>query len=156
MSHQLPDVQASQPDVTVGLSQVGVTNVDKLVKIARDDKRPFVLMAEFEVFVDLPSGRKGIDMSRNMQVIDEILEDAVSEPTYRVEDMCGDVAERLLEKHDYTSTAEVRMSADFVVREDTPASELPTQSTITIVASAEATDERTRAEIGRASCRERV
>jgi GTP cyclohydrolase-4 len=105
-------------------------------------------MAEFEVFVDLPGGRKGIDMSRNMQVIDEILEDAVSEPTYRVEDMCGDVAERLLEKHEYTSTAEVRMTADFVVREDTPASELPTQSTITIVASAEATEEGTREEIG--------
>ena len=148
MSHQLPDVQASQPDVTVGLSQVGVTNVDKLVKIARDDKRPFVLMADFEVFVDLPSGRKGVDMSRNMQVIDEILEDAVSEPTYRVEDMCGDVAERLLKKHEYTSTAEVRMTADFVVREDTPASELPTQSTITIVASATATEAGTREEIG--------
>ncbi|WP_144904078.1 GTP cyclohydrolase MptA [Halobellus captivus] len=148
MSHQLPDVQASEPDVTVGLSQVGVTGVDKLVKLARDGKRPLILMAEFEVFVDLPSGRKGIDMSRNMQVIDETLEAAVSEPAYRVEDMCGDVAERLLEKHEYTSTAEVRMTADFVVREDTPASELPTQSTITIVASATATEEGTREEIG--------
>jgi GTP cyclohydrolase-4 len=105
-------------------------------------------MADFEVFVDLPSGRKGIDMSRNMQVIDETLESAVSEPAYRVEDMCGDAAERLLEKHEYTSTAEVRMTADFVVREDTPASELPTQSTITIVASATATEEGTREEIG--------
>ncbi|MFB6252778.1 MAG: GTP cyclohydrolase MptA [Halobellus sp.] len=149
MSHQLPDVQASQPDVTVGLSQVGVTGVDKLVKLARDGKqRPLVLMAEFEVFVDLPSGRKGIDMSRNMQVIDETLESAVSEPTFRVEDMCGDAAERLLAKHDYTSTAEVRMTADFVVREDTPASSLATQSTISIVASATATDEGTREEIG--------
>jgi len=149
MSHQLPDVQASQPDVSVGLSQVGVTGVDKLVKLARDGKRrPLVLMAEFEVFVDLPSGRKGIDMSRNMQVIDETLEAAVSEPAYRVEDMCGDAAERLLAKHDYTSTAEVRMTADFVVREDTPASGLATQSTITIVASATATEEGTREEIG--------
>ncbi|SDY51091.1 GTP cyclohydrolase MptA [Halobellus clavatus] len=149
MSHQLPDVQASQPDVTVGLSQVGVTGVDKLVKLARDGRqRPLVLMAEFEVFVDLPSGRKGIDMSRNMQVIDETLESAVSEPTFRVEDMCGDAAERLLAKHEYTSTAEVRMTADFVVREDTPASGLATQSTISIVASATATDEGTREEIG--------
>ncbi|WP_435183279.1 GTP cyclohydrolase MptA [Halobellus sp. EA9] len=149
MSHQLPDVQASQPDVTVGLSQVGVTGVDKLVKLARDGRqRPLVLMAEFEVFVDLPSGRKGIDMSRNMQVIDETLESAVSEPAYRVEDMCGDAAERLLAKHDYTSTAEVRMTADFVVREDTPASGLATQSTITIVASATATEEGTREGIG--------
>ena len=148
MSHQLPDVQASQPDVTVGLSQVGVTGVEKLVKIARDGKRPLVLMAEFEVFVDLPSGRKGIDMSRNMQVIDEVLESAVSEPAYRVEDMCGDAAERLLAKHDYTTTAEVRMTAELVVREDTPASGLSTQSTAEIIASATATEDGTREEIG--------
>jgi GTP cyclohydrolase-4 len=148
MSHQLPDVQASKPDVTVGLSQVGVTGVEKLVKIARDDKRPLVLMADFEVFVDLPSGRKGIDMSRNMQVIDEVLEAAVSEPAYRVEDMCGDAAERLLAKHDYTSTAEVRMTAELVVREDTPASGLPTQSTVDIIASAVATEAGTHEEVG--------
>ncbi|KAB1187681.1 MULTISPECIES: GTP cyclohydrolase MptA [Haloferax] len=148
MSHQLPDVQASQPDVTVGLSQVGVTGVEKLVKIARDGKRPLVLMAEFEVFVDLPGGRKGIDMSRNMQVIDEVLEAAVSEPAYRVEDMCGDAAERLLAKHEYTTTAEVRMTAELVIREDTPASGLATQSTANIIASATATEDGTREEIG--------
>jgi GTP cyclohydrolase-4 len=148
MEHQLPDVQASQPDVTVGLSQVGVTGVEKLVKITQGGQRPLVLMAEFEVFVDLPSGRKGIDMSRNMQVIDEVLEEAISEGAYRVEDMCGDAAERLLAKHDYTSTAEVRMTAELVVREDTPASGLPTQSTVDIVASAVATDDGTHEEIG--------
>jgi GTP cyclohydrolase-4 len=148
MSHQLPDVQASKPDVTVGLSQVGVTDVRKLVKIARNGDRPLVLMAEFEVFVDLPSGRKGIDMSRNMQVIDEVLEEAVSEATYRLEDMCGDAAERLLAKHDYTSTADVRMEAELVVKEDTPASALGTQSTTRVIASAVATEEGTREEIG--------
>jgi GTP cyclohydrolase-4 len=148
MSKQLPDVQASRPDVTVGLSQVGVTGVEKLVKIAREDRRPIVLMAEFEVFVDLPSGRKGIDMSRNMQVIDETLEAATREPTYRVEDVCGDAAERLLEKHDYTTTATVEMEAELVLREATPESGLETQSTATIVAGATATDEGTRETIG--------
>jgi GTP cyclohydrolase-4 len=148
MSHQLPDVQASQPDVTVGLSQVGVTGVEKLVKVARDDKRPIVLMAEFEVFVDLPATRKGADMSRNMEVIDETLETATSEPTYRVEDVCGDAAERLLDKHDYTSQAEVRMTAELVTREQTPASDKLTQSTATIIASAVATEDGTHEEIG--------
>src|SRR6056297_3829493 len=132
MSQQLPDVQAGAPDVTVGLSQVGVTGVDKLVKIARDGKRPIVLMAEFEVFVDLPSRRKGIDMSRNMEVIDETLESAVSQPAYRVEDVCGDAAERLLEKHDYTTKAEVRMEADYALREEAPESRSPTESTATV------------------------
>jgi len=148
MSHQLPDVQASAPDVAVGLSQVGVTGVEKLVKLSRNGERPVVLMAEFEVFVDLPSGRKGIDMSRNLATVDEILEEITREEAYRVEDVCGDAAERLLEKHEYTTTAEVSMTAELVTREETPASGIETQNTATIVASATATDERTREEIG--------
>jgi GTP cyclohydrolase-4 len=149
MSQQLPDVQATEPDVAVGLSQVGVTGVEKLVKIAREDKRPIALMAELEVFVDLPQGRKGVDMSRNMEVIDETLEAAVSEPVYRVEEMCGDAAERLLEKHDYTTTATVKMEAELVLQDETPASERPTQGTADIIASATAQDgEPTREEIG--------
>jgi GTP cyclohydrolase-4 len=148
MSHQLPDVQATQPDVAVGLSQVGVTGVEKLVKLARKDKRPIVLMAEFEVFVDLPGGRKGIDMSRNMEVIDEILEETTETEAYRVEDVCGEAAERLLSKHEYTSTATVEMTADLVTKEATPASGKPTQNTATIIASATATDNGTHEEIG--------
>jgi GTP cyclohydrolase-4 len=148
MSEQLPDVQADRPDVTVGLNQVGVTGVEKLVKVARPEQRPIVLTAEFEVFVDLPPWRKGADMSRNMEVIDEILEMAVSEPTYRVEDVCGDAAELLLAKHDYTSKAEVRMEADYMTREQTPVSDRPTQGTVEILAGATATDEETTETIG--------
>ena len=148
MSHQLPDVQASSPDVTVGLSQVGVTGVEKLVKLARTDARPIVLMAEFEVTVDLPSWRKGADMSRNMEVIDEVLEAATREEAYRVEDVCGDAAEILLERHEYTTQATVAMEAAFIKREQTPATERETQHTVDIVASATATEEGTREEIG--------
>ncbi|MXR41615.1 GTP cyclohydrolase I FolE2 [Halobaculum sp. WSA2] len=148
MSHQLPDVQASRPDVSVGLSQVGVTGVDKLVKVDRGDPRPWVFMAEFSVFVDLPGERKGIDMSRNMEVIDEVLEAATREEAYRIEDVCGDAAERLLAKHDYTTTAEIEMTAELAAREDTPASGRETQSTFTVVASAVADEDGTREEIG--------
>lgn len=148
MSRQLPDVQANRPDVTVGLSQVGVTGVEKLVKIARPDERPIVLMADFEVFVDLPSWRKGADMSRNMEVINEVLEEAVSEPSYRVEDVCGDAAERLLAKHNYTTRAEVSMEAEYMIRDRTPESDRETQGTADIIAGATATEEGTREEIG--------
>ncbi|WP_132059434.1 GTP cyclohydrolase MptA [Halorussus amylolyticus] len=148
MDEQLPDVQASEPDVTVGLNRVGVTGVTKLVELARPEKRPIVLTAEFEVMVDLPSWRKGADMSRNMEVVDEILEDAVSEPTYRIEDVCGEAAERLLEKHDYTTKAEVRMEAEYMLKDRTPASDRPTQATADVIAGATATDEGTREEIG--------
>ncbi len=149
MSQQLPDVQASSPDVSVGLNRVGVTGVEKLVKLHRPEDRPIVLMAEFEVFVDLPGWRKGADMSRNMEVVDEMLEEAVSEPALRVEDVCGDVAERLIEKHEYTTNAEVRMEAEYMIRDRTPATDRPTQATADIIASATANDDgTTREEIG--------
>ncbi|AQL43410.1 GTP cyclohydrolase [Halorientalis sp. IM1011] len=148
MSQQLPDVQATSPDVSVGLNRVGVTGVEKLVKLGRADDRPIVLMAEFDVFVDLPSWRKGADMSRNMEVIDETLEAAVAEEVHRVEDVCGDAAERLIDKHEYTTKAEVTMEAEYVTRERTPESDRPTQSTADIIASATATDEGTHEEIG--------
>ncbi len=148
MSQQLPDVQAGAPDVTVGLNRVGVTGVEKLVKVARPEKRPIILMAEFEVYVDLPSWRKGADMSRNMEVIDETLEEAVSEPTYRPEDVCGAVAERLLDKHEYTTKAEVRMEAEYIVRDTTPATDRDTQHSTDIVAAATATEDGTHETIG--------
>jgi GTP cyclohydrolase-4 len=149
MSHQLPDVQATAPDVRIGLGHVGVTGVEKLVKVARDDDRPYVLMADFSVTVDLPRERKGLDMSRNMEAIDEILEEAVSEPVYRVEEMVGEAAERLLAKHDYTSTATVSMEAEWAVKDRTPATDKPTQSTVDILASATASeDEPTHEEVG--------
>ena len=149
MSQQLPDVQASSPDVSVGLNRVGVTGVEKLVKLHRPDDRPIVLMAEFEVFVDLPGWRKGADMSRNLEVVDEMLEEAVSEPALRVEDVCGDVAERLIEKHEYTTNAEVRMEAEYMIRDRTPATDRPTQATADIIASATANEDgTTREEIG--------
>ena len=148
MSYGLPDVQASSPDVTVGLNRVGVTDVEKRISLARDDDCPTVLMATFSVFVDLPGWRKGADMSRNMEVIDETIESAVREPAYRVEQICGDVAERLLRKHEYTTRTEVRMEADLVLDEHTPATDRPTQHTAEIKAGATATEKGTTEEIG--------
>lgn len=63
--------------------------------------------------------------------------------------MVGEAAERLLEKHEYTSTATVSMEADFTVKDRTPESDRPTQSTVDVLASATATeDEPTREEVG--------
>ncbi|MFB6093887.1 MAG: GTP cyclohydrolase MptA [Halanaeroarchaeum sp.] len=149
MSPQLPDVQATAPNVSIGLGTVGVTGVEKLVTVAREDDRPYVLMAEFSVTVDLPKERKGLDMSRNMEAIDEVLEESVSDPVYRVEEMVGAAADHLLEKHGYTSTATVSMEAEFAVKDRTPATDRETQTTVDILAAATAEEgEPTREEIG--------
>ena len=147
-SESLPDVQATKPEVEVGLNRVGVTDVKKLVKVSRSDDRPLVFTAEFNVYVDLPSERKGIDMSRNMEVTNEVLDDLTREPVYRVEDLCAEIASRLLDRHDYTTRAEVEMEAEYMYREDTPSTEMETQGFADVHASAVANGEGVRKSIG--------
>jgi len=59
--------------ITLQSDKRGVTGVKKLIKVERgNDERPIVLISNFEVFVDLPSDRKGANLSRNFEVIDEV------------------------------------------------------------------------------------
>jgi len=137
----LPDVQATKPDVEVGLKRVGVTDVKKLVMVAREGKRPLVFEAEFNVYVDLPSERKGIDMSRNMEVTNEVLDELTRDPVFRIEDLCAEIARRLLKRHDYTTRAEVEMEAEYMYREETPVSKKETQGFADVRASAVAEED---------------
>ena len=133
----LPDIQACVPDYPINLTRVGVTGVKKLVKVERGgDERPIVLISNFEVFVDLPSDRKGANLSRNFEVIDEVLEEAINRPVYEIEELCGEIAKRLLSRHEYASRAEVKMKSEYVVRRQTPVTKVTCQEVVDIFAEA--------------------
>ena len=133
----LPDIQACVPDYPINLTRVGVTGVKKLVKVERGgDERPIVLISSFEVFVDLPSDRKGANLSRNFEVIDEVLEEAINRPVYEIEELCGEIAKRLLSRHEYASCAEVKMKSEYVVRRQTPFTKVTCQEVVDIFAEA--------------------
>ncbi len=139
MSLPLPDVQASSPKVKINLTRVGVENVKKLVEVARaGGKRPVILVSDFYIFVDLPSEIKGANFSRNFEAMYEVLEEAVSEPTYEVEELCSEVAKRLLLRHDYASTAEVGMRSVYMLKRRTPTLKIQCQEPATIFAEAKA------------------
>jgi GTP cyclohydrolase-4 len=135
----LPDVQASSPDVKINLTRVGVTKVKKLVEIARaGGKRPIILISDFYIFVDLPSDIKGANLSRNFEAMYEVLEEAINEATYEVEELCSEVAKRLLLLHEYASTAEVGMKSEYMLRRKTPVMKFPSQEPAIIFAEARA------------------
>jgi GTP cyclohydrolase-4 len=136
---ELPDVQASRPAIPINLTRVGVTDVKKLIEIARKGKRPIVLIARFNIFVDLPYDRKGANLSRNFETIDEVLQEAVEAPVYEIEELCGVVARRLLTKHEYASRAEVQMNSEYVVKRETPVTHMSCQGVADIFAEAVAT-----------------
>lgn len=139
MTIPLPDVQASSPDIKINLTRVGVRNVKKLVEVARaGGKRPVILISDFHIFVDLPRDIKGANLSRNFEAMYEVLEEAVSAPIYEVEELCCEVAKRVLLLHEYASTAEVGMESVYMLKRKTPVMKISCQEPAIIFAEARA------------------
>jgi GTP cyclohydrolase IV len=115
----LPDVQSWKPRSSFKLTRVGIKGIKKQVYIKRPEKT-VQLIAEMEVFVDLPASKKGSDLSRNSEVIEEVVEQSVREPSSSLENLCGEMATRLLQKHEYATRSEVHASADYFLERFTP------------------------------------
>lgn len=113
------DVQNSPSELRFKITRVGVTGVVKPVQIRRPQKA-LTLNVNFDVFVDLPSTMKGSHLSRNLEVISEIVDDSVRKPSKGLEDLSARIAEELLKRHEYANMAEVKASADYFLERKTP------------------------------------
>lgn len=102
--------QAKRLENSFRLTRVGVTGVLKPIVVRRNG-RDNHLTAEIDIFVDLPSTQRGSHMSRNIEVVTEALDQSVRERATSLEDLAAKICRELLERHDYASFAEVRMSA---------------------------------------------
>jgi GTP cyclohydrolase-4 len=101
---------------------VGVKNVKKLVEVSRHEKRPVIFISTFDVYVDLPGSLKGANLSRNFEVIDEVLQQAIDGDVKEIENLCSAVARKLLDRHEYADRTEVLMRSEFMVKRETPVS----------------------------------
>jgi GTP cyclohydrolase IV len=113
-SIDLPDVQSRLTTSHFKLTCVGVTGVKKLVHIQRPHKKTTLpLVVTMDLFVDLPASQKGSHMSRNLEIVAEIIDQNLSKPVSDLESFCAATAQRLLEKHGYATFAEIRAEADY-------------------------------------------
>lgn len=101
------------------LTRVGVTGVKKPVRVHRDG-RDTCLTCEIDVFVDLPSTQRGSHLSRNLEVIAEIVEQGVAEPIKGLESLASDICRRLLDRHEYATYAEVHIKGDYFLERSLP------------------------------------
>lgn len=97
------------------LHKVGVAGIRKPLTIHRPD-RAVTLTTTFEVAVDLPSTRKGSDLSRNAILLAEIVDETVVRPAPSLESACVTIARALLERHKYAHVATVGASAEYFLR----------------------------------------
>jgi GTP cyclohydrolase I/GTP cyclohydrolase-4 len=137
------DVQARVPGIAVGLSRVGVTGVEKVVRI-RDE----LFFARLDCFVDLSHNQKGAHMSRFDEVINEAIGEVVlSESPFRAETLAQHIAE-LVRARQGAERAEVTIAARYPEHKRAPVSGVQTQEIYTLHGRAVAYEHGTRRVVG--------
>ena len=120
-----PDVQASLPATQVSLSRVGVTGVEKVIRV-KDNGAENLFYAEFECFVDLNPRQAGVHMSRFEEIVGEAIDEVVLGEALKAEVLAAHVAQRVRELQGGLR-AEVSVTARYPETVTTPESGKSTQ-----------------------------
>lgn len=120
-----PDVQASLPSTQVSLSRVGVTGVEKVIRVKANGSED-LFHADFECFVDLNPRQAGVHMSRFEEIVGEAIDEVVLGEAFRAEVLAAHVAQRVRERQG-GARAEVSVAARYPETVTTPESGQSTQ-----------------------------
>ena len=96
-----------------------MTGVVKPVQVTRPG-RSLTLTATIEVFVDLPATQKGAHLSRNLEIVNELVDRSVREPVASLEALAETIATELLRRHPYATTSEVSAHASYFLERTAP------------------------------------
>jgi GTP cyclohydrolase I/GTP cyclohydrolase-4 len=140
------DLQASEPDVRIGLTRAGVTGVQKAIRI-RHEGHEKTFAAEISCTVDLDPAQKGVHMSRFPEIFGEAIEAVVIGEAFLVETLAEHIAGHIVERQ-HALRAEVRIEAQYPLERRTPVTGLPTQEIATLIGIAAASPERVRRVVG--------
>jgi GTP cyclohydrolase I/GTP cyclohydrolase-4 len=145
------DLQASAPEIQLGLTRAGVTGVQKAIRI-RHEGREKTFAAEISCTVDLDPGQKGVHMSRfsesfNAALFEEAIDTVVIGEAFLVETLAEHIARHIVERQ-HALRAEVRIEAQYPLERRTPVTGLPTQEIATLIGIAAASPQGVRRVVG--------
>jgi GTP cyclohydrolase I/GTP cyclohydrolase-4 len=140
------DLQASAPEVPIGLSRAGVTGVQKAVRIGRGAQEKLIA-ATIDCTVDLDPSQKGVHMSRFPELFEEAIEGVVADDAFLIEDLAEHVATRIVERQ-HAVVAEVQIRARYPYERTTPVTKLSTQEMVTLIGIAAASQTSVRRIVG--------
>ena len=142
-----PDVQQQKPTLPLALSRVGVTGVEKVIRIRHNGKER-LYHAELDCFVDLGANQKGAHMSRFEEVANDVIGEVIlGEAPFKAETLAQHIAEGVRERQD-ARRAEVTIAARYPEYKPAPESGIRTQEMYTLLGSAVASAHGTRRLIG--------
>ncbi len=144
--HLLDDLQASTPEVRLGLSRAGVQGVSKAIRL-RWGGAEKLISAEIDCTVDLDPARKGVHMSRFPELFEEAIEEVVIGEAFLVEELADHIARHIVARQS-AGRAEVRIAASYPLERRTPVTGLATQEMVTIIGIAAASEAGVRRMVG--------
>ena len=141
------DVQSRLPALQLSLSRVGVTGVEKVIRV-RQNGTEQLFSAELECFVDLGPRQKGAHMSRFEEVVNDAIGEVIlGESAFRAETLAQHIAEKVRDRQG-AQTAEVSIRARYPEHKPAPVSGIETQEIYELHGSAVAGEHGTRRLIG--------
>ncbi len=143
---QVDDMQASTPPVQLALSRAGVTGIQKAIRIRRGTAET-LMAADLDCTVDLARGQKGVHMSRFPELFDEAIDEAVLGEGLQIEVLAETIASHIVERQG-ALRAEVRITARWPIRRETPVTGLSTQEMVSLLGIAAASETSTRRVVG--------
>jgi GTP cyclohydrolase-4 len=139
----LVDVQSQSPPLALSLSRVGVTAVEKVIRLQQNGAEQ-LFSARFECVIELGSAQKGAHMSRFEEVVNEAIGEVVlGDSTFRAETLAEHIAQ-LVRSRQGARRAEVTIEARFPEHKPAPVSHILTQELYTLHGVAAATEFGTR------------
>jgi GTP cyclohydrolase I/GTP cyclohydrolase-4 len=130
------DLQAAAPDVPLALSRVGVTGVEKAIRI-RHGEQERLIAAQIECTVDLDPHQKGAHMSRFAELFEEAIDEVVIGEAFLVEVLAEHIAAQIADRQG-ALRAEVKIVARYPLERRTPVTGLATQEMVSLIAIAAA------------------
>ncbi len=125
------DLQASQPEVRLGLSRAGVMGASKAIRISYGGFQKQIA-ADIECTVDLDPSQKGVHMSRFPELFEEAIEEVVIGEAFLIEVLAEHIAAHIVERQ-RALRAHVHISARYPIERTTPVTGLPTQEMVELI-----------------------
>jgi GTP cyclohydrolase-4 len=140
------DLQATAPEVRIGLSRVGVRGMSKAIRL-RHRETEKLIAAEIDCTVDLGSSQKGAHMSRFPELFEEAIEEVVIGEAFLVEELAEHIARHIAGRQ-RALRAEVKIVARYPLERRTPVTGARTQELVSIIGIAAASESGVRRVVG--------
>ena len=109
------DLQDSDSSIDIPIDKVGIVELEKKVEIVQENKK-YSFYPKISALINLPAEQRGIHMSRTSETIEEVINEVIFKPTPTIELVGDRIVKKLMERHPYTSNAEVKLEGKIIVQ----------------------------------------